>query len=90
MGTPEKTKMVQGRQIVYKDVVHSNITVKFGCMDRIRILFGRKVYVESTVYTAHDECLVVGSESKAWAEPIFIKKEGGMSEIAPPPVPETA
>jgi hypothetical protein len=82
--------MVQGRQIAHRDVVHTNVTIGFGWQDRIRILFGRTAHVDVSIYTSHDECLVVGSESKAWVEPIITRKEIGTAEIQAPTIPGTA
>lgn len=40
-----ETKIINGREITYKDVIHHDTTTVFDFKDRIKILFGKKVTI---------------------------------------------
>jgi len=63
------TKTINNTEINYLDVVHHTTTTRFSLWDRIKILFGEKVIVESKLYTA-EECNIVATEIKTRVAPM--------------------
>lgn len=70
----ETTTIVNGKLITHKDVIFHTTTTVFSFIDRIRILFGKKVYIQSDLYTMNDEAKVVGSCATTRVERIFPTK----------------
>ena len=49
--------------------------------DRVKILLGKEVTIDSKIYATHERCGVVGSESKPNVAPFFVnKRQGGLLE----------
>lgn len=78
-----QTKFLNGREIDYKDVIHSHITTRFSFWDRVKILLGKNVRTHLQVYTGHDEALVVGSEAHTTVDRIITRKSRGMMHSPP-------
>jgi hypothetical protein len=74
----EKT-FFKGRE--YQDVIHHNTTSQFLFADRIRILFGAKVYINSKLFCNNEYVHVVGSEADTFVARLFPKKRNGGEEI---------
>lgn len=81
MITQKTKKTVNGREIEYLDVIHHNSITSFSFYDRIKILFGKKLHVQSQIYTDHEYCKVLGSDSKTFVEPFFTRRKKIALEI---------
>lgn len=68
---------IEGKEIEHQDVIHHNTITSLSFKDRLRVLFGKKIHVESRIYTDHEYCLVLGSDSKTYVEKIYQRKPKG-------------
>lgn len=62
-----------------KPHIITNITVNLSIWDRLKVFAGFRVNVEVRIETKDENVEVVASESTAWVNPIFKRKEIGMS-----------
>lgn len=69
----QKKKLSSGKEIEYLDVIHHRTITHISFWDRVKILLGRTLMVESEIYTK-EVCNVVASESKPHIPPLFKKK----------------
>lgn len=76
-----KRKTINGREFEYLDVIHHTTTTKFKFWDRVKILFGKEIMVSSEIYTQHEWCRIIGSESRASVAPLIKRKSVGMSHM---------
>lgn len=83
-------KILKGRLIEYGDVVIHNTMTRFSFWDRIRILFGKTVHIQSDIYCKEDVVSVMGAEARTSVERFIKRKQkGGMeclSSVSPAPV----
>ncbi len=84
----EEITEVNGRMVTHKDVIHHTTTTVFGFFDRIKILFGRKVFITSQIYTMNDTCEVICSKAHTVVEKIFKNKSTGQGLMQSEPIPE--
>lgn len=73
----KKFKIINGEPVEYLDVVHHRTTTKFKGWDKIKILFGREVIVNSQLFTKHEHCQVICSEAIAHVAPMIKRKSTG-------------
>lgn len=76
-------KIINGVEIEYLDVIHHHTTTKFKMWDRIKILFGKEAVTQSEIYSAHEDCRILGSEAKTYVKKFFYKKSKGGAELSP-------
>lgn len=81
MSEVRQTKLANGRTIAHKEVVFNHTITTFSLRERIRILFGKKVFVNSDIFTFNDEVQVVASQSTSYVEPFRKKSRGGFGEV---------
>ncbi len=72
----EKTT-INGKEIEHLDVVFHTTRTKFRMWDRIKILLGKEVVIESELYTMHEHCKIAGSKAKGYVPKLFPSKEKG-------------
>lgn len=83
---PKEKTFFKGRE--YQDVIHHHTHSVFCFWDRVRILFGAKVYIDSQLYCNNEFVHVVGSEAKTWVARLFPQKQRGGLEIMASPSKE--
>lgn len=82
---PREKTFYRGRE--YQDVIHHSTNTVFSFMDRIKILFGKRVYIESEIYCNNEMVNVVGSEAKTFVSRWFVpKRSKGQGELMKSPV----
>jgi hypothetical protein len=68
---------IENRTIQYEDVVlHTTIT-QLGFVDRLKILFGARIYINSEIFTG-EVVNVKGSKATTIVEKLFKSKSKGM------------
>lgn len=77
-----KEKSINGRKVNYLDVIHHTTTTHLNFWDRIKVLLGKEIIVQSEIYTQHEHCIVVGSEAKGFVPRLIPKKQKGGFEIS--------
>lgn len=69
-----------------KDIIYHHTTSQFGFMDRIRILFGKKVHIHSTLNTDQEKVDILSSSAMTVVEKIIPRRtqwmSHGMGEIS--------
>ncbi len=81
-------KVINGKAIEFKDIIHHSTSTKFKFLDRIKILFGKAAITYSEIYTK-DEASVLYSEAKTFVEPFMKQKSIGMEIKCEPLKPLT-
>jgi len=76
-------KEVNGRWIKYLDVIYHSTVSQFGFWDRVKILFGREVRIESELFTMNLHSKIVTSGANTFVPPLFRnplrkKRKGGL------------
>lgn len=74
------TKIINGREVKYLDVIHHSTTGKLDLWSRIKMLFGKKITFTVEIYTQHEHCIVVGAIPNAHVERVFKRKSIGMCD----------
>lgn len=70
-------KTIKGVEIEYGDeVIHTTTTI-FGFWDRVKILFGRQLTIQSSIYVKEPEISCMASEATARVAPFFKPKQRG-------------
>lgn len=69
-----KTKILNGEEVEYQDVIHHKTTTEFSFWDRIKILFGAKLVIKSELFTGHEFCIIHGSDATSYVEPLIRKR----------------
>ena len=67
--------IVDGKEIEHLDVIHHSTTTEFGFKDRIKILFGAKIFIDSKIYTKNEYCSVVIAEAKGHTSRLFKRRK---------------
>jgi len=80
-------KIINSREFEYGDEVIHTTTTFLGFWDRIKVLFGKPVIVQSSIYCKEPVVSVMGSEARTTV-PRFIqrKQKGGfecLSSVSP-------
>lgn len=70
-------KEVNGRWIEYNDVIHHTTDTRFSFWDRIKILLGKTVYINSEIY-CKEEVSVVASEANTHVARLLPSKPKGL------------
>ena len=60
-----KITLQDGRTIEHLDVIHNRTYTSFSFRDKIKILFGAKVTIDSEIFTMNERVDVSGSQSRA-------------------------
>ncbi len=63
METSERRVKVNGQEIEYKDIIYHTTITTFDFWDRIKILFGKKLTINSNIYVSN-ATFVITSEAK--------------------------
>lgn len=69
--------IIGNKEIEYLDVVYHCTTTRFSFWDRIKILLGKPVIVDSEIYTLNEEVVILGSQSKSYVPVLIPKKQKG-------------
>jgi hypothetical protein len=77
----ETTTLVNDRVVTHKDVIYHTTTTTFRFIDRIRILFGKRVIIQSDIFTMNDEAKVVATKATTHVEKVFRRKLKGYGVI---------
>lgn len=83
-------KTINGREFEYGDeIIHTTYTV-FGFWDRIKILFGKQVTTQSSIYAQEPVVSCMGSEARTTVAPFIKPKQrgGGMQLCQNSALPE--
>lgn len=70
------TVLPTGKEIQYRDEIYHNTVTVLDFWDRIRVLFGKPIRINSTIYT-RDAVDVVGCFAKPTVDKIFKRKSKG-------------
>lgn len=74
-------KTLNGRTFEYGDEIIHITTSKFSFLDRIKILFGKEVTIQSSIYTKDPVVSCMGSEARTTVAPFFKPKQRGGMEL---------
>lgn len=69
------TKTINGNKIVFRDMIKHTVQAKFTMWQRIKILFGKPVYINSSIYLKERGTVVVASEASNHVPPLFRSKK---------------
>lgn len=60
--------------------IYSTSVTTFDLVDRIRILFGKKLHTHTTIHVDKEVSIVKPSESSSYTDNIFPRKQKGYTE----------
>lgn len=75
------SKTINGRTFEYGDEIIHTTTTRFGFWDRIKILFGKEVTIQSCIYAKEPVVSVMGSEARTSVASFIKPKQRGGYEL---------
>lgn len=77
----EKTVLSNGGEVTHRDVVLTNVDIHLSLWDRVKVLLFGQLRLFVKVYTKHEHCEVVGSDSEVFVRRLIVRKQQGQMSI---------